>query len=105
MTGTEAAFVVSQEQVSCDLSGEAVILNLATGMYYGLNPVGTRVWELLQQPRTVAELREALLSEFDVDSGRCERDLVELLDDLASRQLIHRHEPVREAQFEVYPPE
>jgi hypothetical protein len=86
-----AAIVAASEQISCNLSGEAVILNLRTGIYFGLNPVGARVWELLQQPRTVSEIRDLLVAEYEVDSARCEQDLYALVEELASRGLIQTH--------------
>jgi Coenzyme PQQ synthesis protein D (PqqD) len=86
-----AAIVAANEQISWNLSGDAVILNLRTGIYFGLNPVGARVWELLQQPRTVSEIRDLLLSEYEVDSERCEQDLYALVEELASRGLIQTH--------------
>jgi hypothetical protein len=76
------------EQVSCPLGDEAAILNLKNTVYYGLNPVGARVWTLLQQPRSVGELRDALLDEYDVDENRCESDLLELLEKMRSEGLI-----------------
>jgi hypothetical protein len=80
--------VVSAQQVSCDLGGEAVILDMQKGKYFGLNGVGSRVWELVQQPRSVEEIRDQLLIEFDVDRERCERELSVLLHDLAEHGLI-----------------
>lgn len=76
------------EQVSCPLGDEAAILNLKNTVYYGLNPVGARVWNLLQQPRSVGELRDALLDEYDVEPERCEHDLLELLEKMRSEGLI-----------------
>jgi Coenzyme PQQ synthesis protein D (PqqD) len=80
--------VAAKDQVSCDLAGEAVILNLKSGIYYGLNPVGARVWSLIQQPQTVRTVLETLLEEFDVELNRCQRDLFALLEDMASKDLI-----------------
>ncbi len=80
--------IATPEQVSCPLGEESAILNLNNTVYYGLNPVGARVWNLLQEQRTVGELRDALLDEYDVDAGRCERDLLELLEKLRSEGLI-----------------
>lgn len=76
------------EQVSCPLGDEAAILNLKNTVYYGLNPVGARVWTLLQQPRSIGELRDTLLDEYDVDAERCESDLLELLEKMRSEGLI-----------------
>jgi Coenzyme PQQ synthesis protein D (PqqD) len=67
--------MVAKEQVSCDLAGEAAILNLQTGVYYGLDPVGARIWNLIQQPRTVSDVLQVFLKEYEVDSERCERDV------------------------------
>ena len=80
--------VTAKEQLWCDLAGEAAILNLQNGVYYGLDPVGARIWNLIQTPRTVDEVREALLYEYDVDTDRCERDLLSLLQALAAEGLI-----------------
>jgi Coenzyme PQQ synthesis protein D (PqqD) len=80
--------VSSPEQVSCPLGDESAILNLKNTVYYGLNSVGARVWELLQQPKSVGEIRDALLEEFEVEAERCERDLLALLEKMRSEGLI-----------------
>lgn len=80
--------VAARDQVSVEVEGEAVILSLADGVYYGLDPVGARVWTLLEQPRTVAELRDAVVAEWEVDAPTAERDLLVLLDALAARGLV-----------------
>ena len=86
--GLSSRVIAARDQVSCDLGGEAAILQLASGTYYGLNPVGARVWALLQQPRTVREIHDALLAEYEVGPEQCERDLVALLQTLAAERLI-----------------
>jgi hypothetical protein len=88
MISNNAIVVASKEQVSSDLEGEAVILNLKNGMYYGLDAIGSRIWTLLQTPQSVAALRDAIVAEYDVDAARCERDLLALLTNLAAAQLI-----------------
>lgn len=80
--------VAARDQVSCDLAGEAAILNIKSGMYYGLDPVGAQIWKLIQQPRRVDEVRETLLSEFEVEPERCEQDLIALLEKLLVEGLI-----------------
>ena len=80
--------VAAKEQVSCDLAGEAAMLNLKNGVYYGLDPVGARIWNLIQQPRIVSEVLQILLEEYEVNSERCERDLLELLQNLAAEGLV-----------------
>ncbi|MEK7404204.1 MAG: PqqD family peptide modification chaperone [Acidobacteriota bacterium] len=78
----------AREQVSCDLGGEAAILNLANGTYYGLDQVGARIWNLIAKPTRVDEIRSAVLEEYEVAPERCERDLEELLSELAEHGLI-----------------
>jgi len=80
--------VASSNQVSCPLGDESAILNLSNTVYYGLDPVGTRVWHLLQKPKSVSELRDALVDEYDVDAERCENDLLELLEKMRVEGLI-----------------
>lgn len=74
--------------LSRSLDGEAVILNLASGTYFGLNEVGTRIWELIVAGTTYGALRAALLDEFEVPAETLARDLAELIDSLRSRGLV-----------------
>ena len=85
---TSSIVVVAKKQVSCPLGDEAAVLNLKNSVYYGLDSVGSRVWTLLQQPRSVGELRDALLSEYEVEARRCEQDLLALLESMRSEGLI-----------------
>jgi len=85
----DSVVVVVENQVSVELAGETVILNLGSGMYYGLDPVGARIWELLQEPRKVDEIRDLILAEYEVEPERCERDLITLLEQLTEQGLIN----------------
>jgi hypothetical protein len=80
--------VAANDQVSSDLGGEVAILDLKAGVYYGLDAVGARIWSLIQEPRTVNEIRDILLEEYEVEPERCERDLLALLQKLADEGLI-----------------
>jgi hypothetical protein len=80
--------VASENQISSDVAGEAVILDLKVGVYYGLDAVASRIWHLIQHPRSVSEVRNALLDEYDVDPARCEQDLLMLLRQLEASRLI-----------------
>jgi hypothetical protein len=84
----DALVQAATDQVSSVLGEEAVILNLQEGKYFGLNPVGTRVWQLIQTPRTVEAILAGLLEEYDVTPEQCERDLMDLLSRLADAGLI-----------------
>jgi Coenzyme PQQ synthesis protein D (PqqD) len=81
--------VAARDQVSVELEGEAVILGLSDGVYYGLDPVGATVWALLQAgPHSVAQLRDAVTDEFEVDAPTAEADLIELLGTMLERGLV-----------------
>lgn len=84
----DTVLVAARDQVSAELEGEAVILGLADGVYYGLDGVGALVWERLREPRSVAELVGAVTAAFDVDAETAERDLLALLRELAERGLV-----------------
>lgn len=84
----ESVVVAAKDQVSCDLEGETAILSLAKGTYYGLDSIGTQVWTLLQQPRCVAEIYDAILREYEVEPECCHDDLLALLERLRTEGLI-----------------
>jgi hypothetical protein len=79
---------VSEDVVSRDLAGEAVLLDLATGTYFGLDEVGTRVWHLLREHGAVDGVVRALLREYDVEESRLRTDLDVLVADLQARGLV-----------------
>ncbi|HMK29822.1 MAG TPA: PqqD family protein [Terriglobales bacterium] len=76
------------DQVSCTVGGEAVILQLKQGTYYGLNEVGAAIWSNLQKPKTVGQLQELMQAGFDVGEEQAERDLEDLLAQLEASGLI-----------------
>lgn len=86
---TDATVVaVSPRQISTAMGAEQAILQLDSGKYFGLNPVGARVWQLLAQPRTVSEVLATLLAEYEVPADRCRADLLALLHKLHAAGLI-----------------
>ena len=80
--------LAAKEQLSCDLQGEAAILNLQTGVYFGLDPVGAEIWRMIRQPRTLAELRDAIVERYDVDAGVCESDILALIQKMEAAGLL-----------------
>ena len=86
---SEHSMVVAvNHQVSSDLGGEVAILDLEAGMYYGLEEVGARVWALAQEPRTVQEIQDRIVDEYEVDSASGRRDVLALLQQLADKGLV-----------------
>jgi hypothetical protein len=79
---------VSKAAVSTAIPGETVILDPTSGRYFGLDGVGARVWEMLQQPTNLAHMIAAITAEYAVDAETCERDLRGLLSELQARGLV-----------------
>lgn len=80
--------VVAETAVFRELEGEAVLLNLDTGMYFGLNEVGTRMWRLMEQHGQLDAVRDAIVGEFDVNASTAERDLLALVAALREKGLV-----------------
>ena len=79
---------VPADVIMRQLGDEAVILDLARGMYFGLDPVGTRIWQLIEAGQTLQQVRDSLLDEYDASREQIERDLMDLLLSLRERGLI-----------------
>jgi hypothetical protein len=80
--------VAAKDQFSCPLGDAIVVLDVKAGLYYSLDNVGAVVWQLVQQPRTVGEIRQAIVAQFEVAPEICQPDLAALLQDLAARNLV-----------------
>ena len=78
----------SDDPVSCDLDGETALMSVENGKYYGLDPIGSRIWGLLEQPRPVAAMCSILLEEFEVETSQCQHDVLAFLAELAEDNLI-----------------
>ena len=76
-----------EELVSADMDGETVMMSIENGKYFGMDPIGSRIWELIEQPRSVSEVCAILLDEFDVEPEQCERDVGEFLNELMEQNI------------------
>jgi hypothetical protein len=74
--------------VFCSVADGGALLNLARGVYFGLDAVGTRIWELLQVPRSTSELVDALVKEYDISAERCRNSVNRFLDQLSANGLV-----------------
>ncbi|EKF85889.1 PqqD family peptide modification chaperone [Methanobacterium formicicum] len=83
-----STIVVSKDVVSCDLGGETAMLDMKEGVYYGLNEMGTIIWEFIQEPVTIHEIIDQIRDEYDVDETTCFNDLTELIGQMAENGLV-----------------
>ena len=84
----KTAFSPSAEVTSTVLEDEAVLLNLASGVYYSLNPVGTAIWEQLTGRQSLEEILENVRQQFEVTEEAARQDLVALVSRLREEGLI-----------------
>ena len=89
----EKAVVIPDEVIFRELDGEAVVLNLDTGIYFGLDEVGTRIWQLLVEHRTLGPVWQALTDEFDTTPERLQQDLLAFVEELRGKGLITVGQP------------
>lgn len=74
--------------VTSNIDGEVVMMSVENGEYYGLDEIGTRIWDLLENSLSVNELVDKLTEEFEVEKDDCTRDTLDFLNDLLARNLL-----------------
>ena len=74
--------------VQAAIDNEIVLLSIADGTCYGLNRVGSRIWNLLAAPARIGDLCATLLAEYRIDPGACERQVLDLLEELRTEGLV-----------------
>lgn len=72
---------------------EAVVMSVEAGKYFGLIATARRIWELLEEPRTVAELRDAICAEFEIDAQSCQTDILAFANALIADGLVSASAP------------
>jgi hypothetical protein len=80
--------VAGKDQVSANLSGESVILAMQDGVYYGLDAVATRVWNLISEPRALSDVLDVIEREYAVSREQAAEDLLAFADELRVHGLI-----------------
>ncbi|MBC8145384.1 MAG: PqqD family protein [bacterium] len=88
MLSPSTSVVAIRETVFSDLGNEVAILSLRSGRYFGLNPVGAYVWNLIQEKHTIADICSKVANVYDVSIDRCQIDMHNLLSELLAEDLI-----------------
>ena len=83
-----ATVTISPQVMARRVADEVVLLDLASGNYFGLDAVGARAWELLAEGRAVPEVLDAIASEYEVTREQLESDLARLLHELGAAGLV-----------------
>ena len=78
----------NKDLVASSIDGEVVLMSIENGKYYGINPIGSRIWEILAYPTTYIDLIDTLLTEFDIDRITCEKKVTTFLKEIAAENII-----------------
>ncbi len=87
-TNQSTTYKISQNHLYSEIADEAVILDLESGVYYGLNPVGVDIWQWLQQPQTKEKLLDLILEEYEVTPEQAEQDIQSILKEMLEAKLL-----------------
>ena len=88
MVTKESTVVRSRDLLMSSVDDEAVLLGIKSGMYYGLNPIGSKIWELLSSKIRVSDLIAQLVENYEADEKQITSEVLAFLDQLLSRSLI-----------------
>ena len=83
-----SSLVIPEDVIFRELDGEAIILNLATGIYFGLDAIGSRMWTLFVASERLDRVAQTLAAEYDADVSVLERDVVGLAAELLAKGLV-----------------
>ena len=95
----QTTVVAIRDHVSARLDDETVLLELKKGTYYGLNGVGSLIWDLIQQPQNIEAVCAAVLEKYAVDSETCKRDVLRLIEELQVAGLVELRPTAESAGF------
>jgi hypothetical protein len=87
-TTLDSSVHIPEDVVFRELQGEAVILNLSSSTYFGLDPVGTRIWQLCEAHGSLRSVWEAMQQEFEAPADALRSDLLAFVDALSAKGLV-----------------
>lgn len=84
----DSRVTLSPDVLFQELQGDAVLLDMKSGVYFGLDRIGTRMWQLMGEPKPLSAVVEAVMNEFEVSQSRCTEDVLDLAKKLAEQGLL-----------------
>lgn len=88
MVNLDTTIVRNTDLMAVPMDGDLVMMSISQGTYYGINPVGGRIWSLLEQPASVASLCNTIVSEFEVSKEQCEQDVLQFVEQLLKAGVV-----------------
>lgn len=86
----DTIFTRADDLLSNQVDNEVVMMHFERGQYYGLDPIGSDIWNRLAQPLRVGDLCDQLIAHYNADPETCTADVLDLLADMESEALIRR---------------
>lgn len=84
----ETKVVQSKDVLATSVDSETVMASISNDKYYGLNPISTSIWELLEQPKSLLEVCDSLLESYDVDMETCQNEVLVFVESLVEAQIL-----------------
>lgn len=78
----------NEDLLSGVLDDETILMSIETGSYHVINKTANRIWELLEEPKTVDEICIIILDEYDVDPETCQKEVLEFMAGLQNRKIV-----------------
>lgn len=82
------SLIRNPDLIATDMDGDTVMMSIERGEYFGIGGVGSRLWELLAQPVSIAQLSETICAEFEVDAATCQADVDKFAHELLQHGLV-----------------
>jgi hypothetical protein len=86
----ELQIEICKDLVYQELDGEMVILDMHSGQYFGIDAVGSRIWQMLEEKVSPAAMINLLLEEYEIEADLCSQQVVAFLEELEKNNLIIR---------------
>ena len=86
--GPESILMRKQDQLFSEIDGEVVMLSIENSEYYGMDKIGSRIWQLLEKPVTLKQLIGTLVDEYEVTEEQCTKDTLSFLEQLIEKDLV-----------------
>lgn len=80
----------NEQIIDGELDNQQVMMHIDKGMYYGLNPIGKRIWDMLKEPKSFEEMTQILLQEFEVSEQQCRKEVQDFLDDAIKKDILRK---------------
>ena len=81
--------VRSEDFITSTVDDDLVMMSLEKGIYYGLDAIGSQIWESIAQPVSVQTLCQQLMEKFEVEPAQCQADVLAFLNELLTEEMIH----------------